>query len=343
VLLESDTVRFSLQARDDFGVKQVGLEWIGSGSGADVGSDHAKGERLLAAGGPKVDSLDAVGTFSPAALSIAPQTVEVRAFAEDYLPGRGRVYSAPAVFLVMTSADHALWINDQIARWKQQTAEVRDREMELLARNEELREMSADELDAPESRKAIREQAAAEKNNGRRLGRLADSGAELVRQALRNPEFDAGTLEQLAENVQDLKEMAESRMPGVGELLQSAAEASKSDGKPSDGQQSDGKPSDGKPSDGKNAKPGESAEPSSQESPEIVGEQGGGGSKPEGTGQQEESPLPPTPQVVDSEASNYQPGEQPDEQGETPDEKAAAGGGAGTLGLPKTTVGNLRK
>ena len=309
VLLQTETVRFGLVARDDFGVKRVGIEWIGSGSGpaAMAGQgDRTRGVRLLAAGGPEAETLEAVGTFSLAALGITPQTVEVRAFAEDYLPGRDRIYSAPAVFLVMGSADHALWINDQIARWKQQTAEVRDREMELLARNEELQELSADELDAPENRKAIREQAAAEKNNGRRLGRLADSGAELVRQALRNPEFDAGTLEQLAQNVQDLKEMAESRMPGVGELLQDAAEAQ--------------------------AVP---AEPSSQEPPEIVGEQRGGGSKPEGTGQQEESP--PTPQVVDSEASNYQ----PDEQGETPDKKDAAGGGAGKLGLPKTTVGNL--
>ena len=169
------------------------------------------------AGGPEAETLEAVGTFSPAPLGITPQTVEVRAFAEDYLPGRDRIYSAPAVVLVMGSADHALWINDQIARWKQQTAEVRDREMELLARNEELQELSADELDAPENRKAIREQAAAEKNNGRRLERLADSGAELVGQALRNPEFDAATLESLAQNVQDLKAMAETRMPGIGE------------------------------------------------------------------------------------------------------------------------------
>ena len=363
VLLETETVRFGLVARDDFGVKRVGIEWIGSGSGpaAVAGQgDRTRGESLLAAGGPEAETLEAVGTFSPAQLGITPQTVEVRAFAEDYLPGRDRIYSAPAVFLVMGSADHALWINDQIARWKQQTAEVRDREMELLARNEELQELSADELDAPENRKSIREQAAAEKSNGRRLGRLADSGAELVRQALRNPEFDAGTLEQLAQNVQDLKEMAESRMPGVGELLQNAAEASKGDGKPGDGKPGDGKPGDGKPGDGKpgdgkpgdgkpgdgkpsDGKPGGAADPqagpSAQESPEIVGEQRGGGSKPKGAGQPEESPLPPTPQVVDSEASNYQ----ADEPEETPDEKDAAGGGAGTLGLPTTSVGNVPK
>ena len=310
VLLESDTIRFSLQARDDFGVKQVGIEWIGSGSGADAGSDHAKGERLLAAGGPTVDSLDAVGTFSPAALSIAPQTVEVRAFAEDYLPGRGRVYSAPAVFLVMTSADHALWINDQIARWKQQTAEVRDREMELLARNEELQELSPEQLDGMEARKAIREQASAEKNNGRRLGRLAESGAELVKQALRNPEFDAGTLEQLAQNVQDLKEMAESRMPGVGELLQDAAEASKV---------------------GKESEDGEARK---------VGEERGGKLNAAGNGKKDESPTPPTPQVVDKEDSNYE----PEGQGESPEKKEPGdGGGGGTLGLPTTTVGNVPK
>ena len=309
VLLESETVRFGLQARDDFGVKRVGVEWIGSGSGpaAVAGQgDRTRGESLLAAGGPQAETLEAVGTFSPAQLGITPQTVEVRAFAEDYLPGRDRIYSAPAVFLVMGAADHALWINDQIARWKQQTAEVRDREMELLARNEELRELSADELDAPENRKAIRDQAAAEKNNGRRLGRLVDSGAELVRQALRNPEFDAGTLEQLAQNVQDLEAMAEARMPDIGELLQAAAEA-----------------------------------PKAGETPQIVGEQRGGGSKPGAKGQQEESPLPPTPQVVDSEASNYQ----ADDPEETPDKKDAGGGaaGAGRFGLPTTSVGNVPK
>jgi hypothetical protein len=369
VLLETETVRFAVAARDDFGVKQVGIEWIGGeaeGESAAGRDGRPGGESLLAGGGHERETLDAVGTFSPSALGIAPQRVEVRAFAEDYLPGRGRVYAPPVVFLVMSSADHALWINDQIARWKQQTAEVRDREMELLARNEELRQLSADDLDAPANRKAIREQAAAEKNNGRRLGRLADSGAELVRQALRNPEFDAGTLEQLAQNVQALAEMAETRMPGVGELLQAAAEAAKgdnaddgkpgdgkpsdgkpsdgkpsdgkpSDGKPSDGKPSDGKPSDGKPSDGKpsDGKPAQSGE----EPPEIVGKQRGGNAPSQGQSPEEKPTSPPKPQVIDSESSNYQPGEQEKEQREKPADGGAGGGGR--LGLPRTTVGNV--
>ena len=308
VLLESETVRFSLQTRDDFGVRQVGIEWIGSdGGGSESTADRTTGEKLLAAGGPAVETLDVIGTFSPAALAIAPQTVEVRAFAEDYLPGRRRTYSPPAVFLVMNSSDHALWINDQIGRWKQQTAEVRDREMELLARNEELRELSAEQLDAPENRKTIREQAAAEKSNGRRLDRLAESGAELVGQALRNPEFDAATLESLAQNVRDLKEMAATRMPAIGELLQAAAEAAKGDDPKSD------------PGRGSN-------------SVGTVREIGKGSGQ--GNEKKEESPLPPTPQVVDSEGSAYQSNEQP----QTPEKKD---GGGGRLGLPTTIVGSV--
>ena len=77
-------------------------------------------------------------------------------------------------------------------------------------------------------------QAAAEEANARRLERLVDEGAELVREALKNPEFEANTLEQLAEDIQTLADIAESRMPGVADLLAKAASAAKSSGKPSE-------------------------------------------------------------------------------------------------------------
>jgi len=194
--------------------------------------------------------------------------------------------------------------------------------MELLARNEELRELSDEKLDAPESRKAIREQAAAEKNNGRRLERLADSGAELVGQALRNPEFDAATLESLAQNVQDLKAMAETRMPGIGELLQAAAEAAKGDDPKSD------------PTSDPTRDPTSNAGRGSN----SVGTSRANGKKnAPGNEKKEESPLPPAPKVVDSEASAYQANEQP----QSPEKKDGGGGGGGRLGLPTTIVGSV--
>lgn len=331
VLLETETLRFEFAARDDFGVREVGLEWAaaGSGTGSPQGppagasgdrdgaarsGDGSAGEAMLAAGGPLEEAIDAVGTFSPRTLGIRPQIVEVRLYVEDYLPGRGRITSAPAVFVVMTPADHALWVNEQIARWRQQTAEVRDRELELLARNEELGRLPTEALESPEGRGALREQAAAEAHNGRRLARLAESGGALVRQAARNPEFDAATLEELAQHVQDLGAMAAARMPDIGSLLRQAADASETPDR--------------------TRAPAAAGEPSGGEPPPIAGrDRSAGGSASSRQGDQGQ---PPVPQVVDGERSNSRQN-RPAKASEDGDE-SGGGGGAGRLGLPTTTV-----
>ena len=322
VLLDSETVRFTLQSRDDFGVKQVGLEWVGSEE------EGSRGEQILATGAPEADTLAAVGTFAPVSLGIVPQTIQVRAFVEDFLPGRERVRSAPTTFVVMSSSDHALWINEQIGRWRQQAAEVRDRELELLARNEQLEAMTAEDLDAPEIRKTIREQAAGERNNARRLGRLAEAGGALVRQAMRNPEFEAGTLEELAEHVKAMEEMAATRMPGVGELLQAAAEAPKGNAVGQGSAQPPAPANPGKPGEGQGK-----ASPQDLEPPQRVGEDRGPGGKPAAGGPKDPAALPPAPQIVDGEGSA------PRDRDEPPQDSAAGGGGESTLGLPTTTVG----
>ena len=329
VLLETETLRFEFAARDDFGVREVGLEWSAAGRGAGStqgpaaaagdrdgatrSGDDSSGEAALAAGGPQEEAIDAVGTFSPRALGIRPQIVEVRLYVEDYLPGRGRITSAPAVFVVMTPADHALWVNEQIARWRQQTAEVRDRELELLARNEELARLPTEALESAEGRGALREQAAAEAHNGRRLARLAESGGALVRQAARNPEFDADTLEELARHVQDLGEMAAARMPDIGSLLRQAADSSATRAEPKD--------------------PAAAGEPAGGETAPIAGrDRSTGAAAPSKPGDQGK---PPVPQVVDGERSNARPDGPP----KTPqDEGDGGGGGSAALGLPKTTV-----
>jgi len=228
ILLETDTLKFKVAARDDFGIRRVGLEWEGladafasSGAASDAAALE-KGERILQAGGGDVESLDAVATFCPDALGIRPQPIAIRAFAEDFMPGRGRAVSSPLVLYVVDRAEHALVLNTRLQQFRQQASEVRDREMGLLATNKELRKLPAEQLASPESRGRLEAQAAAEEANARRLERLVDEGAELVREALKNPEFEANTLEQLAEDIQTLADIAESRMPGVADLLAQA-------------------------------------------------------------------------------------------------------------------------
>ena len=151
--------------------------------------------------------------------------MNVRLFAEDYFPGRDRVYSPPYTFYVLSAEQHAIWVTEQLSKWHRQSLEVRDKEMQLFETNKQLRALSPEELDRPETRRKIENQAAAERSNGRRLSGLVLSGEDLIKQAMRNPEFGIAHLEKWAEMLQILKDIAGNRMPSVADLLREAAQA----------------------------------------------------------------------------------------------------------------------
>jgi hypothetical protein len=223
VLLDIEQLAFKVHTQDDFGVKRVGMVWQGAGD-ATVAS-QAVGEQVLAAGAPDKETLDVAGTFMAKSLGIEPQPVNVRIYVEDYLPGRPRVYSPTYTFFVLNAEQHAIWVTEQLSKWHRQSLEVRDREMQLFETNKQLRALSPEELDKPETRRRIENQAAAERANGRRLSNLVFHGEDLVRQASRNPEIGVGHLEKWAEMLQILKDISANRMPSVADLLKEAAQA----------------------------------------------------------------------------------------------------------------------
>jgi len=223
VVLDTELLSFKVHAQDDFGVKRVGFDWQGI-EGATV-SSPAQGERILAAGGNDKENLEVNGTFSAKALGIEPQPVDVRVFAEDYLPNRPRVYSPTYTLYVLNAEQHAVWLTEQLSKWHRQSLEVRDREMQLFETNKQLRDLASEELNRPHTRRKIENQAAAERANGRRLSNLVVSGEDLIKQAMRNPEFGVGHLERWAEMLQVLKDISGHRMPTVADLLKQAAQA----------------------------------------------------------------------------------------------------------------------
>jgi hypothetical protein len=230
VVLDSETLSFKLRARDDFGVKAVGMEW--KGAEPVPNAMLAKGERMLAAGAPDQEMLELTGTFCAQRLEIEPQALAVRLFVEDYFPNRGRVYSPTYVLYVLTADQHAIWLTEQLSKWHRQSLEIRDREMQLHQTNEQLRELTAEELDRPDNRKRIEAQSQAERANGRRLHGLVGHGEDLLRQAMRNPEFGVGHLEKWAEMLQILKDISGNRMPSVADLLKQSAQAQVAGGPP---------------------------------------------------------------------------------------------------------------
>jgi hypothetical protein len=307
VVIDTEQLSFKVRAQDDFGVKRVGIEWKGAPD--PTIRKPAQGERVLGAGGADKDSLDLAGSFSARSLGIEPQAIALRVYAEDYLPGRPRVYSPTYHLYVLNAEQHAIWLTEQLSKWHRQSLEVRDRELQLHETNKQLRALAAEDLDRPENRKRIENQANAERANGRRLSGLVGSGEELVRQAMRNSEFGVGHLEKWAEMLQILKDISANRMPSVADLLKKAAQA-----------------------------PGLALNPPSNTGPTAGNIRAAGGGKP---GTTAESNKPPTrvPTIVDRESTQQPPGKPADDKGDESPSKPKTP----RLTLPETTLAGTPK
>ncbi len=255
VVLVSEVISFNVGSQDDYGVKQVGMEWRGLQSREN--DEPAEGEKIVAAGGPRLEQISNVATFSAEREGIKPQTIELRLFVTDYLPGRGRVYSPSYKLYVLSEEEHAVWLSDELDEWFKGSLETYEKEAQLFRRNQEIRNMSPEQLDQLKTRQQIKSQAAAEKAQARRLTQLTKIGEKLTQQAIRNDQFNIQTLEKLAESIQSLKDISEKRMPSVADLLKKASEAqgsSKPSGTP--GKQGSAKRNQSTENDVKNKKEG---------------------------------------------------------------------------------------
>jgi hypothetical protein len=307
VILDTEQINFRVLAGDDFGLKQVGLQW--KGLDPQAVQKIASGEKTLSAGAPEQATMQLQGVFSAVSLGIEPQPIEVRLWAEDFLPDRPRSYSPPYVLYVLNAEDHAVWVTEQLSKWHRQSLDVRDREMQLHETNKQLRNLSAEEIESEEGRQQLDQQASAERSNGRRLSALTASGEELLRQAARNPEIGVGHLDRWAEMMQVLKDISANRMPSVADLLREAAKAEAGKGSPQDG----------------------SNTPSPPNAPKV-GEVRHSASGKTGEGKPPEAPKPrPVPSISDVE-SNQQPAN-PNAAAQPP--KAAK---SGRLGFAQTTL-----
>ena len=159
VVLDTEPLNFKVKAQDDFGVKRVGMEWQGVESA--VVKTPAKGEQIACRGRPRQGRRwRSAARSRPSRWASSRSRSTVRIFAEDYFPGRERVYSPPYILYVLNAEQHAIWLTEQLSKWHRQSLEVRDREMQLHETNKQLRDLPPDELDRPETRRQIENQAA---------------------------------------------------------------------------------------------------------------------------------------------------------------------------------------
>lgn len=233
VVLSTDVIRLELQTDDDFGLKEVGLEWVGVADPLRNPFPDTGG-KIVAVGAPEKKSLQAIATFSAESDHVRPQTIKLRAYATDYLPGRQRAFSSVILLHVMTPAEHAIWMTHQLRRWASLADDVYEEEVRLHDENRAIRRLAPEKLALPNTQRRIEQQAASERANAARLGAVTDHGDRLIKQALRNPEMLVGHLETWAEALKQLRKISDEKMPSVADLLEKGARSvpKKGTGKP---------------------------------------------------------------------------------------------------------------
>jgi hypothetical protein len=225
VMLPEETIDFELLAEDDFGIKQVGIEWTGQFT-RPTDEAPAKGEIALSEGQPEERRIVKTASFSPKAFNISPQKITLRGYSEDYFPNRGRVYSEPVILYVLTRDEHAQMLKNKFDRNISELEDLARREQELLDENQRLEKLSGEELQKDENAKRLDAQEQAEAESKRRMEELTERMENLMKDAARNGDIQKDTLKKMAESLKSMQELSQEDLPKVAEKLAEAQEQS---------------------------------------------------------------------------------------------------------------------
>ncbi|MFC7338803.1 hypothetical protein ACFQY0_16525 [Haloferula chungangensis] len=221
VMLPEETIDLEVIAEDDYGLKEYGLVWEGQFT-RPTDEVPAKGELRLEEGQPSMNRAAMPAAFSPLTYEISPQKLTLRAYAEDYLPGRGRVYSQPIIIHVLSRDEHAQMLKNQFDRAISELEDMARRERNLLEENQRIERLDGEELQSEEGRQRLAEQEEAERQQVERMENLAEKMEELLKNSSRNGTIDKETLKKMAETAQAMRELGEQDMPKVEDKLDEA-------------------------------------------------------------------------------------------------------------------------
>lgn len=224
-ILPEEVIDLDILCEDDFGLRNAGIEWESMGS-VPGEKTAEKGEIVAADGGPEERRIMSPVAFSPAAFGIGPQRLVLRAFAEDYYPERGRVYSEPIMIYVLSREEHAQLLKSKFDRTISELEDLARKELNLLDENQRLERIDPDNLHNEDNKKRLDAQEQAESENQQRMEDLTKRMEELMKDSARNGDIDKETLKKMAEAMKSMQELSEKDMPEVQKELKEAGEAS---------------------------------------------------------------------------------------------------------------------
>lgn len=224
-MLATEVLNVKVQARDDFGVRDLGLQLDlppDSEAAAAANWPDFKSETAL----PRPPEHQAGFAISPAAFHIpAGTSIELRGLATDDLPGRRAVQSQVHRIHVLSSDRHAEMIRQRMESMLAHLEEVARAEEKIAEDARALTEMSPEKQGSKETGEKIAGLEEQQRQAARNLEQMAREGMNTLREAIRNPSFDAKTVNEWAKTLQEMQQLSGKEMPKASQAMESARQS----------------------------------------------------------------------------------------------------------------------
>ena len=221
-ILLLETITLSIVSKDDFGLARTRLR-MKAIRGNDLLIDSTLYEQT-----ESENNITQTGfsfPFDPRLFTLQDGDVaEFTAQAADRFPERGPTSSRTVRFFVVGPEKHAEIIRGRMEAIMARTSEIaREQEsllMETIALEEEV-EASEESIDSKTERK-LSKLADMQRTNARNLKANAGELKDLLEEAERNPTFDQNTLEEFAQTMQKMEDVASGKMKPASSKMQQA-------------------------------------------------------------------------------------------------------------------------
>ncbi len=226
-VLSTDVLKIRVSARDDFGVRELGLSW-------DLASDapgttYATTEVKVMAATPREKKTEKTFQWSPSLYRIpVDATVDLQGYARDYFPERERSRTAPYRIHVLSKEQHAEMLRQQLESVMARVEEVARLQEKVVATTKDAKD-AADH--APTDRKPGEEAKDAAKiaqakddqtQNAANLQEMAQETERTLREAMKNPLFTEETIKQWSKTAQDWQKLSQEKMKDAASSMKSA-------------------------------------------------------------------------------------------------------------------------
>lgn len=244
-VLEDTSIELEVEAADDFGLREVGVEWQGEKSFYDDETENAaavpdparagkpvpglRGEKALADGHPTQTGLKGTYLFQARALKLSPQRVVVRGFTQDYKPGGKRVYSEPMIIFVLSKSEHAQMIRNELERIASELEGMIRRMDAMTDEAKRLKGMEGGELKEAKAQERLHSLADEEQANRRELSDLLNRSEDLFKEASRNPQIDPAGMKEFMKGISMLKSIPNGPMKKAQNQFRNAASENRSE------------------------------------------------------------------------------------------------------------------